>query len=160
MEARSARSRKWVGRALRAGRAAAFLVLATGINGTISALYPRYEPIYVYLLSVVVVAWLGSVLLGVTTAVAAVILYDWMFSPLQSGLSVNSIIPFSVAIAAALATSMARAPLKARHEIAPSPPPPLLPVLDAEILQKQPSIDVDTARELERKIAAANASVA
>ena len=160
MEARSARSRKWVGRALRAGRAAAFLVLATGINGTISALYPRYEPIYVYLLSIVVVAWLGSVLLGVTTAVAAVILYDWMFSPLQSGLSASSVIPFSVAIAAALATSMARAPLKARQEIAPSPPPPLLPVLDAEILQKQPSIDVDTVRELERKIAAANASVA
>src|SRR5687767_4486941 len=113
--------RRWVPGALRAGRAAAFLTLATGINGTIAALEPRYEPIYVYLAAIVIVAWLGGALLGVTTAVVAVIVYDTMFAPV-AGLtpSWSSVVPLVVAVGAAVVTRLARAPLK-RPQFAPVP---------------------------------------
>ncbi|MBK5259185.1 MAG: response regulator [Thermoanaerobaculia bacterium] len=151
MTARSARSRKWLGGALRTGRAAAFLVLATGINGTIAALEPRYEPIYVYLGSVVIVAWLGSFLLGVTTAVAAVILYDWMFSPVRMVPSLASVVPFTIAITAAIATRFARVPFTRRVEISPSPAPPLLPVAEGEIVRPV-AVDRSEINDLQRRL--------
>ena len=117
--------RRWVAGALRAARAAAFLTLATGVNGTIAALQPRYEPIYVYLAAVVIVAWLGSVLLGVTTAIAAVILYDTMFAPAHAGPSWSSAVPFVVAIGAAVVTRLARVPLE-KPRLPPTSPRPLL----------------------------------
>lgn len=156
MTAKSARSRKLLGGALRTGRAAAFLVLATGINGTIAALEPRYEPIYVYLASVVIVAWLGSLLLGITTAVAAVILYDWMFSPGPMVASLASVVPFTIAIAAAIATRFAKIPFTPRVEISPSPAPALLPVAEGEIVRPV-AADRSEINELQRRL---NESVA
>lgn len=141
-----ARRRRWVAGVLRAGRAAAFLTLATGINGTIAALEPRYEPIYVYLVAVVIVAWLGSLLLGVTTAIAAVILYDAMFSPVRAGLSIAALLPFAIAIGAAVMTRLARVPVE-RPRFAPSPPPQLLETSPPKVVEIVPAV-VDT-RELD-----------
>src|SRR5687767_4311541 len=130
--------RRWVAGALRAGRAAAFLTLATGINGTIAALEPRYDPIYVYLVAVVIVAWLGGILLGITAAVAAVVLYDSMFGPALGGPSMGSLVPFVVAIGAAVVTQLARAPL-IRPSFGAAPARPLLDT--PTLVSVTPSID-------------------
>ena len=126
MTSRSTRSRRWVSGTLKTVRAAAFLTLATGINGTIAALYPKYEPIYVYLTAIIVIAWISSLLLGVTAAVAAVVIYDSMFSPVRGVPSAAMAVPLVIAVAAAIGTRVARVPVMRRAEIPPTPPPPLL----------------------------------
>lgn len=149
---------------LKAARAAAFLTLATGINGTVAALYPRYEPIYVYLLAIVVVSWMSGLFLGVTAAVAAVILYDWMFSPVRIVPSAASIVPFVVAVAAAVTTRAVRSPILQRREIAPTPPPPLLPPIPRArpmtpappappVVSVMPRVDTEQKERLEGQIA-------
>src|SRR6476469_1913906 len=130
MQGRSAQSRKWIAGALNAARAAALLTIATGVNGTLSAVWPHYQPIYVYLVAVVVVAFLSSALVGITAAVAAVILYDWMFSPVRFIPSTSILIPIAVAVLVALATRAAVA-LRQRPVLAvPPAEPPLLPSID------------------------------
>jgi CheY-like chemotaxis protein/chromosome segregation ATPase len=140
--------RRWVAGALRAGRAAAFLTLATGINGTVAALEPRYEPIYVYLSAIVIVAWLGSLLLGVTTAVAAIILYDAMFSPINIGPTWSAALPFAVAVGAAVVTRLARVPIERRRvSLASTPPPPLLETSPPKVVEIRPSVDLAELEE-------------
>jgi CheY-like chemotaxis protein len=112
---------------LHAARAAAFLSIATGVNSILSALYPRYEPFYAYLLSVLVVAWLSSALLGVTTAIVAVVLYDWMFSPVRVVPSASFVVPLTVAVTLAVAARAAKVPMRARAMLPRSAEPPLLP---------------------------------
>ena len=165
MTTRSADSRRWVSGVLKAARAAAFLTLATGINGTVAALYPRYEPIYVYLLSIVVVSWMSGLFLGVTAAIAAVVLYDWMFSPVRIVPSAASVVPFAVAIAAAVTTRAAHSPMLLRRAIAPSPPPPFLPVIAPQLrplanpapvpvaVSVMPRVDTEQIERLEGQIA-------
>jgi len=153
MAAMSANSRRWVAGLLKVARAAAFLTLATGINGTVAALYPRYEPIYVYLVAVVIVAWLGGALLGVTAAVAAVILYDWMFAPVQMVPSIPSIVPLVVAITAAIVTRLAKVPIP-RRQVAPAPIPILLPPIDASVQVPVTAVpDPELIATYERRIA-------
>jgi CheY-like chemotaxis protein len=125
-EENSATSRRWTAGALRAARAAAFLTLATGINGTLAAYLPRYEPFYVYLISVVVVAWLSSMLLGITTAIAAVICYDWYFSPLTTAPSASTVVPLTIAVAAAIVTQLAKRPVMRINLAEPASQRPLL----------------------------------
>jgi CheY-like chemotaxis protein/chromosome segregation ATPase len=156
MTGRSTRSRRWVNGALKTARAAAFLTLATGINGTIAALEPRYEPIYVYLVAIVVVAWLSSLLLGVTAAVAAVIIYDWMFSPVRIVPSTASIVPFVAAVAVAVSARVARTPLVQRRELAPVPSQPLL-AEPPQVVSVMPVADDRRIVELERRLAEARA---
>lgn len=142
MPGRSAQSRKWIAGALHAARAAAFLTIATGVNGTLSAVWPRYEPIYAYLVAVVVVAFLSSALLGITAAVAAVILYDWMFSPVRFVPSTSILIPMAIAVLVALATRAAVALRQRRALAVPATEPPLLPSIDRpEPLQRTMPLD-------------------
>lgn len=130
MPGKSAQTRRWIAGALHAARAAAFLTIATGVNGTLSAVWPHYEPIYAYLAAVVVVAFLSSALMGITAAVAAVILYDWMFAPVRVVPSMSILIPIVVAVLVAMATRAAVA-LRERPALAvPPAEPPLLPPID------------------------------
>jgi len=130
MPGRSAQTRKWIAGALHAARAAAFLTIATGVNGTLSAVWPHYEPIYAYLAAVVIVAFLSSALLGITAAVAAVILYDWMFSPVRFVPSVSIAVPITVAVLVAIATRAAVAIRQRPALPVPVSEPPLLPAID------------------------------
>lgn len=144
--------------AVRIGRAAAFLALATGVNGILALYYPRYEPIYAYLAAVVVVATLGSALLGVTTAIAAVIIYDWMFSPVPVVPAASSVIPLTVAILAALSAWTARTRLVRRAPLpAPAPLPLLPPVPDLETAEKERAFAV-TVEDLEGRVQEAHAA--
>src|SRR5712691_5900385 len=130
MPAKSATSRKWIAGARLAGQAAAVLTLATGVNLTLAALFPHYEAIYVYLIAIVVVAWLSSALLGVTTAVVAVVLYDWMFAPVRVVPSLSFFIPLTIAVATAIATRAIRAPFIERPGLPKPAEPALLPPID------------------------------
>ena len=149
MAERSAMSRKWRAGVLHAGRAAAFLTIVTGVNSVLSAMYPRYEPIYAYLVAVIVVAWTTSALLGITAAVAAAILYDWIFSPVRIVPSMSRAIPLTTGVAIAIATRAARMPPRERPVLAPLPvEPPQLPPAPAETI-----VDDTRVRELEGQIA-------
>lgn len=142
MPAKSATSRKWIAGGLHAARAVAFLTIATGVNGTLSAIWPHYEPIYAYLAAVVLVAFLSSAILGVTAAVAAVILYDWMFSPVRVVPSMSIAVPIAVALLVVLATRAA-VPLLRRPALArPATEPPLLPAVDAARPAEAHRVDV------------------
>lgn len=164
MPGRSARSRKWIAGALHAGRAAAFLTIATGVNGTLAALWPRYEPIYVYLVAVVIIAALTSALLGLTSAVAAVVLYDWMFAPVRIVPSLSIAIPFTVAVLVAISTR-AMMQVQRRAALAVPAEPPLLPAIDhpAPVDRPSPAIDVvagdDRSAGLEQQLATARSQV-
>jgi CheY-like chemotaxis protein len=151
MPARSATARRWIAGALHAGLAAAFLTIATGVNGTLAAIWPHYEPIYVYLVAVVVVAALSSALLGVTAAIAAVIVYDWMFAPVRVVPSMSIAIPFAVAVIIAIVTRAA-VPMLRRPALPVSVEPPLLPPIDRPAaVDRPPAVDVFVETE-EREI--------
>ncbi|HSP17019.1 MAG TPA: response regulator [Thermoanaerobaculia bacterium] len=156
MPGRSATSRKWRNGLLQAARAGAFLSIATGVNSILTGLYPRYEPFYAYLISVFVVAWLSSALLGVTTAIVAVILYDWMFSPVRIVPSMSAVVPLTVAVALAIATRAVKIPVRPRAMLAKAPDPPLLPSVTplpaVNILRDDPRVE-----DLTRQLAAAHA---
>ena len=142
MPARSAKARRWIAGVLHAGRAAAFLTIATGVNGTLAAISPHYEPIYAYLVAVAVVAALSSALLGVTTAIAAVIAYDWMFAPVRVVPSMSIAIPFAVAVIIAIVTRAA-VPMLRRQALPVSVEPPLLPPIDRPAaVDRPPAVDV------------------
>lgn len=151
MPARSATSRKWRAAAVHAARAAAFLSIATGVNSVLTAMYPRYEPVYAYLVAVLVVAWMSSALLGVTTAVAAAILYDWMFAPVRVVPSMSFAIPLTIAVAIAIATRAARLPLERPMLAEAVQPPALLPPV-ARPAPVELVVDDTQIRELEQKI--------
>ena len=158
MPARSATSRKWFALAVHAGRAAAFLTTVTGINLVLSEMYPRYEPIYAYLVTIVLVAWLASTLIGVTAAVAAAVVYDTLFGPAHGVTSMSFAIPAMVAVAVAVATRAARLPLRERPVLAEPVPPPLLPVAEQRPAAPPPArveyvVDETRIHELEEQIA-------
>src|SRR4029078_4884717 len=69
VHARSARVRL-----LGAGRAAALVVLAAGINGTVAAFAPRYDGTYLSVGAVAVIACLEGVPVGILAALAALII--------------------------------------------------------------------------------------
>src|SRR6476620_11759555 len=123
----SATSRKWIAGALHAGRAAAFLTIAVGLNGALAAVLPRDQSVYVYLLAVIVVSALSSVFIGMLTAVAGVLVYGWMTAPGHIP-SAPVIVTF---IMASLVTIATRAAIRVkRPAIALPVEPPLLPPIE------------------------------
>src|SRR5712692_2940477 len=61
-------------RLLGAGRAAALVALAAGINGTVAAFAPRYDGTYLSVGAVAVIASLEGVPVGIVAALAALLL--------------------------------------------------------------------------------------
>ena len=53
---------------LTALRAAAILIIATGLNDVIAGAVPRFEPLYVYLAAIALVVWLDGIILGTITS--------------------------------------------------------------------------------------------
>jgi len=58
-------------------RAAALIILVTGINGVIS--FPRYEPVVAYVIAVLIAGFTGGLIVGLIAAVLAVIAYAFLF---------------------------------------------------------------------------------
>ncbi|HEX9163409.1 MAG TPA: hypothetical protein VF980_17000, partial [Thermoanaerobaculia bacterium] len=155
MAGKSARARKWTAAALHAARAAAFLTIATGVNGTLAAMWPRYEPIYAYLVAILVVSALSSALLGVTSAIAAVILYDWMFAPVHIVPSFSIAIPIAVAVLIAVTTRAAVPMLQLRALPAVPVETPLLPAVERPAPVDTLVVDDDRVAALTEELAGA-----
>ena len=114
----------------------------------------RFAAAAAIFIAVVIVAWLGSILLGVTTAIVAVILYDAMFSPLDLGLSWSGVLPLVVAVGAAVVTRLARVPLDRPRTFAASTPPPLLETSPPKVVAITPSVfDTEELEDLRQQLA-------
>ncbi|HYO79334.1 MAG TPA: hypothetical protein VE010_22910, partial [Thermoanaerobaculia bacterium] len=114
---------------LTALRAAAIVVIATGLNDVIASAVPRYEPLYLYLAAIALVTWLDGLLLGAFTAVAAAGFYALLFLPRAGALSPHVYISIGYAAAALLAGGVVRALTRGQRRHTPppeffAPPPP------------------------------------
>jgi CheY-like chemotaxis protein/chromosome segregation ATPase len=66
---------------LTALRAAAILIVATGLNDIIAGAVVRYEPLYLYLGAVALATLLDGIVIGAVTAAIATFLYALLFGP-------------------------------------------------------------------------------
>jgi CheY-like chemotaxis protein len=125
-------------RLLTALRAAAILIIATGLNDVIAGAVPRYEPLYLYLGALALVVWLDGVILGALTAAGAIAFYALLFMTRSAALSTALLLPLGEAFATVLMAGIVRGIFRARRRAAPPevisrpvqpllPPPPIAP---------------------------------
>jgi CheY-like chemotaxis protein len=149
-------------------RAAAVLVIATGVNDVIAGAVPSYQPLYVYLGAVALVVSLDGVAIGLIAALAATATYALLFMPRAAAMSTRILAPLSAMVGTALVIGVLRALVRARRRepaqyvpvvatpllAAPPPPAPdMTEVLDAiEDLRAEmrSAVTRDEADELER----------
>jgi CheY-like chemotaxis protein len=131
-------------RLLTAMRAAAILIIATGLNDVIAGAVPRYEPLYLFLAAIALVVALDGVILGAITAVGAIAFYALLFMTRPAALSLELLLPLGEAFATVLVAGIARGIVRARRraappEVIPRPiqtflPPPSIAADNSEVL--------------------------
>lgn len=136
-------------------RAAAIVIIATGLNDVIAGAVPSYEPLYLYLAAVALVALLDGIVAATLTAVLAVAFYALLFMPRVEVLSPRLAIPAAFALGTAVVMSTVRALWRRmyRRRVEPEPmataaapmlPPPQILTLDSsEILLAIDSLRAD-----------------
>jgi CheY-like chemotaxis protein len=115
---------------LTALRAAAVVIIATGLNEVLAGALPRYEPLYLYLAAIGLVVFLDGLLLGALTAIVATSFYVLLFMP-RAALSQAALVPLGAAFGTAVAGSIVRGVVRSRtRQVAVAerlaPPTPLL----------------------------------
>ncbi|HKR64221.1 MAG TPA: hypothetical protein VJZ00_10870, partial [Thermoanaerobaculia bacterium] len=134
-------------RVLTALRAAAIVIIATGLNDVFAGALPRYEPLYAYLASIAVVVWLDGVLLGALTAAVAIGFYALLFMP--RGVTPT---PFLAGFGTVVVVGALRALVRSRRrepvpEIFARPSPVLLPPAAAVVADNTEVLTaIDTLR--------------
>ncbi|HYK04471.1 MAG TPA: response regulator [Thermoanaerobaculia bacterium] len=116
---------------LTALRAAAIVIIATGLNQVLAGALPRYEPLYLYLAAIALVVILDGLLLGALTAIGAISFYALLFMPRPAAFSKAVLVPFGAALATVIMASIVRGALRVRtRRVAVAerlgPPTPLL----------------------------------
>ncbi len=116
---------------LTALRAAAIVIIATGLNEVLAGALPRYEPLYLYLAAIGLVVFLDGLLLGALTALVSTSFYALLYLPRTEVLSQAVLIPLGAAFAAVIAGSIVRGVVRSRtRQVAVAerlaPPTPLL----------------------------------
>ena len=106
-------------------RAAAILIVTTGLNDVIAGAVPRYEPLYLYLAAIAIVVWLDGVILGALTAIGAIVFYALLFMPRAAALSSALLVPLGEAFATVLLVGIVRGFVRARRRAAPAAVMPL-----------------------------------
>jgi K+-sensing histidine kinase KdpD len=105
-------------------RAAAIVIIATGLNDVLSSALPRYEPLYLYLAGIALVALLDGVILGLLTALLSLGFYALLFMPRADLLTARIVIPVAAVIGTAVVASIVRGFIRAaRRRRAPEPWP-------------------------------------
>lgn len=99
---------------LTALRAAAIVIIATGLNDVLAGALPRYEPLYLYLAAVALVVLLDGMLLGALTAIGAISFYALLFMPRPAALSKAVLVPFGAAFATVIVAGIVRGVLRVR----------------------------------------------
>ncbi|MDQ3283185.1 MAG: response regulator [Acidobacteriota bacterium] len=113
-------------------RAAALVIIATGLNDVLAGAIPRYEPLYLYLAVIALVTFLDGVLLGGMTAVTSIAFYALLFMRRADVMSPAMLLPASEAFATVVAAAIARGVLRMRTRRALPPqlfqPAPRVPM--------------------------------
>ncbi len=108
-------------------RAAAIVIIVTGLNDVIASAVPRYEPLYLYLAAVALVALMDSILLGIAAGILSIAFYALLFMPRADALSSAIIIPaaagLGVAVAGAVIRGFVRVSQRKREPVFPVMPP-------------------------------------
>jgi CheY-like chemotaxis protein len=126
-------------------RAAAVLIIATGVNDVIAGAVPQYEPLYVYLGAVALIVWLDGVILGTAAAACATAFYALLFMAPAARLSSPVFVPLGASLGVVAITGSGRALVRSRRRervqvfpVAPAPqlltPPPPPPADMTEVL--------------------------
>src|SRR5438128_11139359 len=100
---------------LTALRAAAIVIVATGLNDVITAGAPRYESLYAYCAAVALVVLLDGIVFGVLTAIVATGLYALLFMAREDALSLSVLTPAAAMIGAAVVAAVIRAIAQAQR---------------------------------------------
>ncbi|HEX7832360.1 MAG TPA: response regulator [Thermoanaerobaculia bacterium] len=128
---------------LTALRAAAIVIVATGLNDVIAGAAPRYEPLYAYLAAIALVVLLDGLILGILAAALAIGFYALLFLP-RATLLHDLRLPAIAAVATIVVAAAVRALfLRSRRRAQPveiyatappllAPPPP--PLDNTEVL--------------------------
>jgi CheY-like chemotaxis protein len=95
-------------------RAAAIVIIATGVNDVIAGARPAYEPLYVYLAAIALVVWLDGVLLGALAALVAVAFYALLFFPPNTA-STALFLPLGASFATIAVVGVVRGMVRARQ---------------------------------------------
>jgi CheY-like chemotaxis protein/chromosome segregation ATPase len=117
---------------LTALRAAAIVIVATGLNDVIAGAAPRYEPLYAYLAAIALVVLLDGLILGLLAAALAIGFYALLFLP-RATLLRDLQFPLiatagTIVVAAAVRATVLRSRRRAQPvEIYATTAPPLLP---------------------------------
>ena len=96
-------------------RAAAVLIIATGVNDVIAGALPLYEPLYVYLGAIALVVWFDGVIAGAGAAVFATAFYALLFMPAGTRLAQPVLIPLGASFGVVLVTGAIRAWVRTRR---------------------------------------------
>lgn len=83
-------------------RAAAVLVIATGVNDIVAGALPAYEPLYLFLGASALVVLLDGVLAGVAGAIGATAIYALLFTPRADVWSWRLLVPLGASVAVAI----------------------------------------------------------
>src|SRR5688572_25780956 len=97
-------------------RAAAIVIIVTGLNDVIASAVPRYEPLYLYLAAVALVALTDGILLGIATAILSTAFYALLFMPRPQALSAAIVTPAAAAVGVAIAGSVIRGLVRVRRK--------------------------------------------
>ena len=116
-------------------RAAAILIVATGLNDIVASSLPRYEPLYLYIAAAAVVTLLDGLLAGALSAVIGTAFYILLFGPRPPRIDATALVPLGLSFAAvAVAAAVRTLYLRGRR------PPPAFelhavpPMLEATIV--------------------------
>lgn len=89
-------------------RAAAIVIIATGLNDVIANAASRYEPLYLYLGAILLVALLDGVIVSLATATLCIGFYGLLFMPRADALSERMLIPAGAGLGVAILGSVIR----------------------------------------------------
>jgi CheY-like chemotaxis protein len=136
---------------LTALRAAAVVIIATGLNDVVAGAVPRYEPLYLYLIAVALVVLLDGVLLGALAALVAIAFYALLFLPHSAALSTTILTPLGAAFATVVIAGAIRGFARSRRrepvpEIFAKPSPILLPPPTPVVDNTEVLTAIDTLR--------------
>lgn len=133
---------------LTALRAAAIVLIATGINEVVAGAVPRYEPLYVFLAAAALVVLLDGVVLGVLASIAGTIIYALLYMPRPAALSPAVAEPLGWSLTAVAIAALVRGVIRARaRRTEPMPElfPRTPPMLDAPPPEAPPPPVPDTS---------------
>jgi chromosome segregation ATPase len=107
------------------GRGMAVMMLALGINGVLAGSLSRYDPLYLYVVTVGVVAWFEGWLTALVTGVVALAAYELWFSTTRTTgtrLALPALSALAVVGLVTLARRMTRPQVDERPGVAPAAP--------------------------------------